>query len=93
MPNPNLMPFDPVTGEVIEQAGQEKTASPKTEKGGSKKTADPILAAVKGWAAGRDPGRGSRIASSPLQRDGFRMPRRSSHEERSGGRERWVGWS
>ena len=46
VPNPNLLPFDPVTGEVIEQPGQEKTATPKAEKGEAKK-GEPVLAAVK----------------------------------------------
>ncbi|MBJ7456894.1 MAG: DNA recombination/repair protein RecA, partial [Thermoleophilia bacterium] len=47
VPNPNSLPFDPVTGEVIEQPGQEKTATPKTGKPAGKRS-EPALAAVKG---------------------------------------------
>jgi recombination protein RecA len=46
VPNPNLLPFDPVTGEVKEPESTAGVASPKAEKTGKK--GDPILAAVKG---------------------------------------------
>ena len=43
VPNPNLPPFDPATGEVIEPA---KAAKGAKEPGAAK--AEPVLAAVKG---------------------------------------------